>query len=76
MKSLKQLKEMIGQKPKCDVCGDNLVRGRKHECTMKEARMSAALKLQRAFQREQEKSAASRARAEKLLNPTPPAPKK
>lgn len=76
MRTLKQLKEMIGQKPKCDVCGDNLVRGRKHECTMKEARMSAALKLQRAFQREQEKSAASRARAEKLLNPTPPAPKK
>ena len=75
-RSLKQLREMIGQKPKCDVCGDNLVRGRKHECTMKEARMSAALKLQRAFQREQEKSAASRARAEKLLNPTPPAPKK
>ena len=34
-----------------------------------EARMSAAVKLQRAFQREQEKSAASRKRAEELLNP-------
>jgi hypothetical protein len=73
-RSLKQLREMIGQKPKCDVCGDNMVRGRKHECTVKEARMSAAMKLHRAFTREQEKSAASRARAEKLLNPTPPAP--
>lgn len=74
MRSLKQLREMIGQKPKCDECGDWIVRGKKHECTMKEARMSAAVKLQRAFQREQEKSAASRARAEKLLNPTPPTP--
>jgi hypothetical protein len=34
-----------------------------------EARMSAAARLQRAFQREQEKSAASRKRAEELLNP-------
>lgn len=33
-------------------------------------RMSAAEKLQRAFKREQEKSAASRERAKKLLNPT------
>ena len=74
MRSLKQLREMIGQKPKCESCGGNLVRGRMHECTVKEARMSAAMKLHRAFTREQEKSAASRARAEKLLNPTPPAP--
>ena len=34
-----------------------------------EARMSAAVKLQRAFEREQEKSAASRKRAQELLNP-------
>jgi hypothetical protein len=34
-----------------------------------EARMTAAMKLQRAFQRQQEKSAASRARAAELLNP-------
>lgn len=34
---------------------------------VKEARMSAAVKLQRAFQREQEKSAASRKRGEELL---------
>jgi hypothetical protein len=36
---------------------------------MPEARMSAAVKLQRAFQREQEKSAASRKRAEELMRP-------
>jgi hypothetical protein len=36
---------------------------------MPEARMSAAVKLQRAFQRQQEKSAASRKRAEELLKP-------
>ena len=35
-------------------------------------RMSAAVKLQKAFQREQEKSAASRKRAEELLNPKKP----
>jgi len=36
---------------------------------MPEERMSAAVKLQRAFQRQQEKSAASRKRAEELLRP-------
>lgn len=78
MKTLKQLKEMIGRKVRCDNCDGWMAKGEKHSCTVKEARMSAALKLQRAFQREQEKSAASRARAEKLLGqtPTPPAPKK
>ena len=37
------------------------------DANLEEARMSAAMKLQKAFQREQEKSAASRARADKLL---------
>jgi hypothetical protein len=74
MRTLKQLKEMVGRKVKCDNCDSWIAKGQKHSCSVKEARMSAALKLQRAFQREQEKSAASRARAEKLLNPTPPAP--
>jgi hypothetical protein len=41
-----------------------------------EARMSAAVKLQRAFQREQEKSEASRKRAEELLKPKKPEPVK
>jgi hypothetical protein len=41
-----------------------------------EARMSAAVKLQRAFQRQQEKSAASRKRGEELLNPKKDEPKK
>jgi hypothetical protein len=41
-----------------------------------EARMSAAVKLQRAFEREQEKSAASRKRGEELLNPKKPEEKK
>ena len=36
---------------------------------MPEARMSAAVKLQRAFERQQEKSAASRKRAEELMRP-------
>ena len=40
-----------------------------------EARMSAAVKLQRAFEREQEKSAASRQRAQELLNPKKEEPK-
>ena len=79
MRTLKQLKEMIGRKTKCENCDGWMVKGQKHDCTMKEA-MSARLRLFRALQREQEKSAASRARAEKLLNPTPPptppAPKK
>lgn len=74
MRTLKQLKEMVGRKVKCDNCDSWIAKGQKHSCSVKEARMSAALKLQRAFQREQEKSAASRARAEKLLNPTPPTP--
>lgn len=43
---------------------------------LKEARMSAAVKLQRAFEREQEKSAASRERAKQLLAPKKPEPVK
>jgi hypothetical protein len=42
---------------------------------LEEARMSAAVKLQRAFEREQEKSAASRQRAQELLNPKKEEPK-
>ena len=47
----------------------NHYRGVKEEFELEEARMSAAVKLQRAFQRQQEKSAASRKRGEELLNP-------
>lgn len=43
--------------------------------TFMEARMSAAVKLQRAFEREQAKSAASRQRAQELLNPKKEEPK-
>ena len=42
---------------------------------LEEARMSAAVKLQRAFEREQAKSAASRQRAQELLNPKKEEPK-
>ena len=45
------------------------------EGELDEARMSAAVKLQRAFEREQEKSAASRQRAQELLNPKKEEPK-
>lgn len=41
-----------------------------------EARMSAAVKLQRAFEREQQKSAASKERAKELLQPKKPEPVK
>jgi hypothetical protein len=44
--------------------------------TFMEARMSAAVKLQRAFEREQQKSAASRERAKELLAPKKPEPVK
>jgi hypothetical protein len=44
--------------------------------TFVEARMSAAVKLQRAFEREQSKSAASRERAKELLAPKKPEPVK
>jgi len=44
--------------------------------TFMEARMSAAVKLQRAFEREQAKSAASRERAKELLAPKKPEPVK
>lgn len=40
------------------------------EKALEEARMSAAVKLQRAFEREQQKSEASRKRAQELLNPS------
>ncbi len=46
------------------------------EESVDEARMSAAVKLQRAFEREQAKSAASRQRAQELLNPKKEEPKK
>ncbi len=42
---------------------------------LEEARMSAAVKLQRAFERQQAKSAASRQRAQELLNPKKEEPK-
>ena len=41
----------------------------REESELEEARMSAAVKLQRAFEREQAKSAASRERAKELLKP-------
>lgn len=44
--------------------------------TFMEVRMSAAVKLQRAFEREQQKSAASRERAKELLAPKKPEPVK
>ena len=44
--------------------------------TFMEVRMSAAVKLQRAFEREQQKSAASRERAKQLLAPKKPEPVK
>ncbi len=46
------------------------------ETEIDEARMSAAVKLQRAFEREQQKSAASRERAKELLQPKKEEPKK
>jgi hypothetical protein len=48
----------------------------KEEAAIEEARMSAAVKLQRAFEREQAKSAASRQRAQELLNPKKEEPAK
>lgn len=42
---------------------------RSNEFLPETARMSAAVKLQRAYEREQQKSAASRQRAKDLLNP-------
>ena len=45
------------------------------EESVDEARMSAAVKLQRAFEREQAKSASSRQRAQELLNPKKEEPK-
>ena len=45
------------------------------ESELEEARMSAAVKLQRAFERQQAKSAASRQRAQELLNPKKEEPK-
>ena len=45
------------------------------ESELDEARMSAAVKLQRAFERQQQKSAASRQRAQELLNPKKEEPK-
>ena len=47
----------------------------REESELDEARMSAAVKLQRAFEREQAKSAASRQRAKELLNPKKEEPK-
>ena len=48
----------------------------KEEAELDEARMTAAMKLQKAFQREQEKSVASRERAKELLQPKKEEPKK
>jgi hypothetical protein len=54
-----------GSKEHKDVQTDSPISGSK----LKEARMSTAVKLQRAWERQQAKSAASRRRGEELLNP-------
>lgn len=53
----------------------NAVAHFREEAELEEARMSAAVKLQRAFEREQAKSAASRQRAQELLAPKKEEPK-
>lgn len=44
MKTLKQLKEMIGRKVKCDNCDGWVAKGQKHTCAVKEARVEKLLR--------------------------------
>ena len=70
MKPFKQIRERLDICQNCQhdpcICDDS------HGFVSESKRMSAAVKLQRAFQREQQKSEASRKRGEELLKPKEP----
>ena len=70
MKTIKQIREAFDICQNCQhdpcICDDS------HGFINETKRMSAAVKLQRAFQREQQKSEASRKRGEELLKPKEP----